>query len=267
MAWATNTVLWDNSVNVPRASLQAGVTDDAPVGTIKSGFTVMTAGTVSMRATLDEAPPSPPPPPPPPGLPHYGHAIIGQSNALNFGTGQGAVTFRNRFLELVPNCTAQTISCGVGSSNIEAWAVGGTIFNAAVANWNAAKAANPNFAPGSLIHIHGENDSTTAPQAVRFDERCLAVHAGFRAAVNAPALPVVVVELFKNPNDGRPYWDVVQKQQREMSWQFSGGVWTLRPGYAFASWADLAGGNLHPPESDHIILGNRIAEALDPAFP
>lgn len=246
LVWCPNSGQTNRSVVVPRASKQ---NVNAGLG-VTSGFHVDSQATISTRFTADETPPPPPPP-----VPDYIVSMTGQSNGRGLFAGSGATTFTTRFLELVPNCTLTLVNSAINSSRIASWQPGQPNFNNAVSDFQAQLQAGKT--PGAVIWFQGEGDATECGLSIRWDEQLFAFMTGFRTAVGLPNLPFCVVELFVNPEPGvRPYWDVIQKHQRNAN-------------ALHASLADIDGSTTDKPHltgAGYEIAGRRIAETLAPAF-
>lgn len=245
-------------------------------GTV-TGLTGGTAPLPPMRAVVtDNSPPPPPPPPPPPGptTPHYVFLIAGQSNALAFG-GSGAAAFRSRFLQLVPNCTVETVNAAVGSSYMAQgvpavashWQLGGGLLENAIAEYQGALDGNPNAVPGGIIWFQGEAESRSVRggETLAWPKGLKAVIAALRTSMNRPNLPVLITELHEQPSAAYPLWPDVQWMQR-MSCNPT-EPYTFIPGCVLVSAKDLnatTDDGLHLASSALQTLGVRYAEAIAP---
>lgn len=224
------------------------------LGADQTDFYAMSAQVPPMRVTIDGSP-SPQPPPPPEGE-HYVVLVMGQSNAMNWGNNTAAIAEFTTRLQTVLNTSKPVVivNAAVGGASIAAWAPGSSYYNAALSKWQAA-ITTPGALPAGAIWLQGEADSSVCTGAIKWDVSLKTILAALRTAIAQPTLPVVVTELFVNPDPVvRPYWDVIQRHQRE--------VGALN---ALVSASDLVGSAadpIHLASADLVILGTRYADAL-----
>lgn len=224
-------------------------------GIAQGGFYPMSAQVPPMRVTIGSAMPPSDPPPPPSGS-HYVVLLMGQSNMLNFGNDESAKSAFRSTMQAAMGNTRDVVflNTASGGSVISAWAPGSAFYNAAVAAWNTAM-AQPGAIPGAVIWMQGEADSGNCSSAIKWDVSLKTIFSAVRAAVGQPGLPAVATELFVNPDPvGRPYWDVLQRHQRE--------VGALNVAVSAADLPGSAADPLHLASAQLVTLGQRYATAL-----
>jgi hypothetical protein len=147
------------------------------------------------------------------------------------------------------------VPCAKGGSSIGRWQPGGdraTLYGSCVARTAAAGER-----PAGMLWYQGESDALQTTTAVGWTASFRRMVDGFRRDVDAPRLPIVVVQLADQPREGDaryPGWASIREQQAR----------PLGPCIAMVS----AGGLPRNPDDLHLstgaqrLLGVRLADAM-----
>lgn len=139
----------------------------------------------------------------PPGYAIY--VIAGQSNADYIGQLQSA-----NLLTQMGDAHSSVIACGVGSTAMSRWMVGGDLYITMLSLMATARAAHANSYFAGLIFWQGESDNDGGTNMNAWAARFTAMVAGWRAAALDPKRGVVFAQITNTGGANRDAFRAMQ---------------------------------------------------------